>query len=198
MIHLLKPFLLGLLTISSLHADIVFDLQEQYFEHAHEQNSNAGLYKLENATVSTVNLHQSKNGQYITEYDSSGMLIVRVNKPLKDFSISIKARYKSTYKLRTSSIVLKSNNGDEFIIILQNNQIIIQNETYTYQGLYQNMIHLNIEKVDGVFKTSINGKLLSAYKMEKFTLLKRLEQTINNVNGVSSQDCIYDTVIAGK
>ena len=108
MTKLVKLFFLVLMTLSTLHSKILFDLQEQYFEHTYTQSSQTGFYQLPYVNVSTVNILQAKDGKYVTEFSSSGTLIVRLNQQRENFSISIKARYKSTYFLRSSSIVLKS------------------------------------------------------------------------------------------
>ena len=97
MIHIFKILFIGLLGFTSLHAKMIFDLQEQYFEHAYNQSSKSGLYKLPNVSVSTINILQQKDGKYVTDFASSGMLIVRLNEIKENFSMSMKARYKSTY-----------------------------------------------------------------------------------------------------
>lgn len=198
MTKLLKYIFLVLITLTTLQGKILFDLQEQYFEHAYTQSSRTGLYQLPHVNVSTVNILQAKDGKYVTEFSSSGTLLVRLNQEREDFRISIKARYKSTYFLRSSSIVLKSEDGEEFIIMFNKNQIVISGKVFHYKDLDKKIFHIGIKKEKEKFTVFIDGKLISEYNMPTFGSLKRIEQSLNNISGISSQDCLYDMVISGK
>lgn len=196
--YILKILLIGFIALPSLQAKMLFDLQEQYFEHAYAQSTKSGLYTLPNVSVSTVNIMQLQDGKYVTKFASSGMLIVRLNEAKENFSMSIKARYKSTYFMRNTSIMLKSNDGEEFIIMFNKDSIEIQEKKISYTDLDKEILHIAIKKEGDAFKVFINGKQLAEYNMPTFIALKRVEQSINNVSGVSSQDTIYDMVISDK
>lgn len=198
MIHIFKILFIGLLGFTSLHAKMIFDLQEQYFEHAYNQSSKSGLYKLPNVSVSTINILQQKDGKYVTDFASSGMLIVRLNEIKENFSMSMKARYKSTYFMRSTSIMLKSDDGEEFIIMFNKDEVVVQEKKIPYQGLNEEILNIAIKKAGDTFGVFINGQLISQYNMPTFIALKRVEQSINNISGVSSQDSIYDMVISDK
>ncbi|MDF1874298.1 hypothetical protein JHD48_00965 [Sulfurimonas sp. SAG-AH-194-I05] len=193
-----KIIIFLMLSVSFLNAQMVFDLQAQYFSNAYGQNSKASLYALENLNVTTVNLYQATDGRYVTNNASSGTFSVRLTNTVSNFNVSIKAKYKSTYNSRTPSIVLKSDLGEEFVISYDKNEIIIQNKIFRVIGLHDKVLHVNIQKKDDLFVTSINGQVFSKVKLETFVNLKKVEQTINNVGGVSSEDSLYDLTIYAK
>lgn len=198
MIKLFQFFFSSLLLVTTLQAEILFDLQDQYFEYAYKQNSKTAHYELPNVKVSTVNIYQAKDGRYVTNNASSGIFIVKLNKAVEKFNVSVKANYRSTYNGRTPSIVLKTDTGREFVISFDKHQLVIQNKIFTVGELHKKTLHINIEKIDDVLVTSINGQVFYRYEMREFVNLKRVEQMITNVGGISSEDCLYDISIAVK
>ena len=195
---LIKYLVFSLFASNMLHAEIIFDLQDQYFEYAYKQESKAAHYELPNVNVSTINVYQAKDGRYITNNASSGTIIVKLKKEIEYFNVSVKANYRSTYNGRTPSIVLKSDEGIEFVMSFDKHQVVIQNKIFTVGELHKKTLHINIERKDDILVTSINGQIFYNYEMKEFKNLKRVEQMITNVGGVSSEDSLYDISIAVK
>ena len=60
---MLKIVLLVVLSVSSLNAKVLFDLQDQYFEYSYKQNKKVSLYDLKNIQLRMNNIFQDKTGE---------------------------------------------------------------------------------------------------------------------------------------
>lgn len=182
----------------NLQAEILFDLQDQFFENAHKQSTQASIYELPKVKVSTINLYQTFGGEYVTPPKEAGIIAVKLKKEIKYFNVSFKAKFRSTYDSKTPSIVLKSDTGVEFVISLDKQQLVIQNKVFSIGELHKKTLHVNMEKIDDVIVTSVNGQVFYNVEIQELSNLKRVEMIINNSTGSSTQDLIYDLVVSSK
>jgi len=185
---------------SILNAEIIFSLQDQYFENAYKQSTKVSLYEMKNVSVSMVNVFQHKEGGYYLSYFSgSGTMIVALKKIISNFNISIKGQYKSTYKGGTPSICIKSDKGKEFVVAFDENQVILNGKVFKINELYKKVLNINIEKNDKNLKITINGQVFLKKTIKDFENLNKVEFLMSNTDGyLKTSDRLYDLTISSK
>jgi hypothetical protein len=180
---------------SLLNAEIIFSLQDQYFENAYKQSVKASLYEMKNVSISMVNILQYNDGTYESPRD--GTFVITLKKPISNFNIGIKGMYESIHKGKTPSIVVKSDTGNEIVISFDKDKIIMDGIVFKIKELYKKTLNFNIEKNNHLLVISVNGQVFLKKDINKFGNLNKVEQIILGNSGYSA-DRLYDITISSK
>lgn len=197
MTKLIKIILVGLLTLSSLNAKTIFDLQDQYFENAYKQDTKDGVYDLKDVQVHMANVYQMKSGEYVTSQKRSGIIKVKLKKNIQYFSVAVNAKYRSIASSGTSLIVITSNKGKQKTIVFEEGKISIGKNSFKIKNLYNTLLNILIKKTQSSFEIIINGQTFKKFDIKSFGALSSVKLLVNT--GTSNyHDYLYDFSIISE
>lgn len=196
---LTKIILCGLLTISSLKAETIFDLQEQYFENAYKQYTNQSLYDLKNVQVVMTNMYQANTGEYLTSNGQRGKMQFKLKSPLENFAVILDILAKSVYtdNNQVMMIIFKNTNGIQKVISLTNRkELVIDGKKFEIKDLYNTPLNIAFNKKDDIVEFILNGQTFVKSESKEFASLESIEFLLGQEKGYA--DLLYSLSIIKK
>jgi len=188
--------LMSVLSLSSLNAEILFNLHEQHFANAIEGGMKVGRYELEQSYVST-NLNFIQ-GYYQTDNDE-GYFNVDLKAPIANWSVSVDLRihfYYGTGK-ETRFIKLISENGETTIVSIQKDSVYFEGENRISESFdLDSALSFTLSYNNGKIDLSMNGKMLASVDRNNFGNLKSVE--VGLVKEENNKDNLTSLTIGAK